>query len=80
MYSPDKQGEYVPEVGTSPFSVQGLTDALTALETEVTEVQLLSMEFALKLDMMMADHLGHPHLPPPPTFSWNAGMLMQVLE
>ena len=38
MYSPDNQGEYVPEVGTPSFSVQGSSDALTALET-VTEVQ-----------------------------------------
>ena len=38
MYSPNEQGEYVPEVGVPSFSVQGLSDALTALET-VTEVQ-----------------------------------------
>ena len=38
MYSPDDQGEYVPKVGTSSFSVQGLSDALTALDTEVMEV------------------------------------------
>ena len=37
MYSPNKQGEYVQEVGVPSFSVQGLSDALTALET-VTEV------------------------------------------
>ena len=55
MYSPDDQGEYVPEVGTSSFSVQGLSDALTALDTEVTEVQPPSEEFALQLKVMMAD-------------------------
>ena len=38
MYSPDDQGEYVPEVGMLSFSVQGLSDALTALDTEVMEV------------------------------------------
>ena len=38
MYSLDEQGEYVPKVGAASFSVQGLSDALTALET-VTEVQ-----------------------------------------
>ena len=47
MYSPDEQGEYVSKVGASNFSVQGLSNALTALETEVTEVQLPSVEFAL---------------------------------
>ena len=27
MYSPDDQGEYVPELGVPSFSVQGLLDA-----------------------------------------------------
>ena len=49
MYSPDNQGEYMPEVGTLSFSVQRSSDALTVLET-VTEV-------------MMADCPGHPHPP-----------------
>ena len=48
MYSPDNQGEYVPKVGALSFSVQGLSDALTALET-MTEVQPPSEEFALQL-------------------------------
>ena len=47
MYSPDEQGGYVPEVGASSFSVQGLSDALAALDSEVTEVQPSSEEFAL---------------------------------
>ena len=34
MYLPDDQGEYAPEVGMLSFSVQGLLDALTALETD----------------------------------------------
>ena len=33
MYSLDGQGEYAPKVGVPSFSVQGLSDALTALET-----------------------------------------------
>ena len=33
MYSLDDQGEYTPEVGALSFSVQELSDALTALET-----------------------------------------------
>ena len=65
MYSPDDQGEYVHEVGALSFSIQGLSDALTALET-MTEVQPPSEEFALQLEVMMADQSGHPH---PPAFS-----------
>ena len=34
-------------------------------------------EYALMLEVMMADHLGQPH---PPMFSWNAGMVMHVLK
>ena len=64
MYSPDEQGEYTPEAaapdGVLHFSIQGLMDALT---TEVPDMQLLlSVEFTLQLEVMMADHLGHPHL------------------
>ena len=58
-YSPDGQGEYAPEVGAPSFSIQGLSDALTALET-VTEVQPPSEEFALQLEVMIANHPGHP--------------------
>ena len=47
MYSPDDQGEYVPKAGVSSFSVQGLSNALTALDIEVT----------------MADHPGYLHPP-----------------
>ena len=68
MYSPDNQGEYVPKVGAPSFSIQGLLDALMALET-VTEVQSPPEEFALQLEVTMADHQGHPR---PPVFSWNA--------
>ena len=38
MYSPDDQGEYVPELGVQNLSIQGLSDALTSLEFEVTVV------------------------------------------
>ena len=57
--------------------VQGLSDALTALETEVMEVQLPSVEFALQLKVTMGDCLGCPH---PPAFLWNAGMVMHMLK
>ena len=77
MYSPDDQGEYMPEAHTLNFSVQGLSDALTALDTEVTMVQPLSEEFALLLKVTMADHPGHPC---PPTFSWNVERVMHILK
>ena len=81
MYSPDEQGEYIPEAatpkGVPPFPAQGLMDTLI---TEVPDVQLLlSVEFALQLKVMMADCLGHP-CPPPPAFSWNVGMVMHILK
>ena len=76
MYSPEYQGEYTPEVGALSFSVQGISYALTALET-VTEVQSPSEEFALQLEVMMADCTGHLH---PSTFSWNTGMALHVLK
>ena len=80
MYLPDDQGEYGTDVGMSSFTVQGLLDALTTLDTgvtEVTEVPLRAGEFALQLEVLMANHPGHPH---PPTFSWNMGMVMHVLK
>ena len=70
MYTPDDQREYVPKAGVPSFSVQGLSDALTALDTEVIVVQPPSEEFTLLLEVTMADHPGHPC---PPTFSWNVG-------
>ena len=76
MYSFDDQGEYVPEVGMLSFYVQGLLDALMALET-VTEVQPLPEEFALQLKVMMANC---PGCQCPPAFSWNVGMVLHVLK
>ena len=76
MYLPDNRGEYMPKVGMLSFSVQGLSDALTALET-VTEVQPPPEEFALQLEVMMADH---PGCPCPPVFLWNEGMVLHVLK
>ena len=56
---------------------KGCLDTLTALDTEVTMVQPPSEEYALLLEVTMADHPGHPH---PPVFFWNAGMVMHVLK
>ena len=76
MYLPDDQGEYAFEVDVLSFSIQGLSDMLMALET-VTKVQPMPEEFVLQLEVMMADHPGHPC---PPVFSWNAGMILHVLK
>ena len=38
LYLPDNQGEYGTDAGTSSFTVQGLSDALTTLDTGVMEV------------------------------------------
>ena len=55
MYLPDDQGEYMPKAGTQNFSIQGLLDALTFLESEVTVVQPPAKEYALLLEVTMAD-------------------------
>ena len=55
MYLPDDQGGYVPESGMQNFSVQGLSDVLRSLESEVTMVQPLAEEYALLLEVTMAD-------------------------
>ena len=43
----------------------------------MTVVQPLAEEYALLLEVTMADHPGHPR---PPTLSWNAGMVLHVLK
>ena len=45
----------VPESGMQNFSIQGLSDALTSLESEVTVVQSLAEKYALLLEVTMAD-------------------------
>ena len=55
MYSPDNQGDYMPKAGMQNFSIQGLSDMLTSLESEVTVVQLPAEEYALLLEVTMAD-------------------------
>ena len=70
MYSPDDQGEYTSLDEAPPFSMQGLSDALVDVGEGTGETP--AEEYALMLEVMMADHPGRPH---PPTFSWNAGWL-----
>ena len=55
MYSPDDKGEYMPEVSTQNFSVQGLLDVLMSLESEVTGVQSPAEKYTLLLEVTMAD-------------------------
>ena len=75
MYSPDDQGEYTSLDEALQFSLQGLSDALADVGEGTGETS--AEEYALMLEMMMADHPGQPH---PPTFSWNVGMVMHILK
>ena len=75
MYSPDEQGEYTPLDGTPRFSMQGLSDALADIREGINEPP--AEEYTMMLEVTMADHPGRPR---PPTFSWNAGMVMHVLK
>ena len=77
MYSHDEQGEYAPKEGAPCFSVQGLSDALTEIGQEVTEVQPPVGEYAMLLEVMMVDH---PGCLCPLSFSWNVGMVMHILK
>ena len=75
MYSPDEQGEYTLLDGTPRFSVQGLSNTLADVREGITEPP--AEEYAMMLEVTMANHPGQPH---PPTFSWKAGMVMHVLK
>ena len=76
MYSPDEQGEYMPEAGMQNFSVQGLMEALTTLDPEVTEVLQPEEEYALLLEITV----DRPGCPRPPVFSWYSSMVLHVLK
>ena len=73
----DDQGEYVPEAGAQNFSIQGLSDMLTSLKSEVTVVQPPAEEYDLLLEVTVADQPRHLH---PPAFSWNASMILHILK
>ena len=75
MYSPDDQGEYTSLDEAPCFSLQGLSDALVDIGEGTGETSV--EEYAMMLEVMMADHPGRPH---PPTFSWNVGMVMHALK
>ena len=75
MYSPDDQGEHTSLDEALQFSMQGLSDALADVGEGTGETP--AEEYTIMLEVMMADRLGWPS---PPTFSWNAGMVMHVLK
>ena len=54
---------------------EGLSDALAGVGEGKDETP--AEEYAMILEVMMAEQPGQPH---PPTFSWNAGMVMHVLK
>ena len=55
--------------------MQGLSNALVGVGEGIDETP--AEEYAMMLEVVMADHPGWPH---PPTFSWNVEMVMQVLK
>ena len=75
IYSPDEQGEYAPLNGAPRFSMQGLSDALADVGEGITEPP--AEEYAMILEVMMADHPGWLH---PPAFFWNVGMVIHILK
>ena len=75
MYSPDDQGQYTPLDEAPHFSLQGLSDAFADIGEGTGETSM--EEYTLMLEVMMADRPGRPN---PPTFSWNAGMVMHILK
>ena len=75
MYSPDEQGEYTLLDGAPRFSMQVLSDAQADVGEGINETPV--EEYAMMLEVMMADCPGQPH---PPTFSWNMGMVIHVLK
>ena len=77
MFSPNESGEYTLRDDVARFTVQGLRDALTAAESTVTEPQCPMDEYIIQLEVTMADWPSRPH---PPAFSWNAGMILHVLQ
>ena len=61
MYSPDDQGEYTSLDSTPQFSVQGLSNALVDVGEGMDGTP--AEEYAMMLEVTMADCPGHPILP-----------------
>ena len=77
MFSPNEPGEYMQHDDIARFTVQGLRDALTAAESTLTGPPHPMDEYIIQLEVMMADWPSRLH---PPSFSWNAGMILHVLK
>ena len=75
MYTRDDQGEYMLLDSAPQSSMQGLSDVLADVGEGIDETP--AEECAMMLEVTMADHPGWSR---PPTFSWNAGMVMYVLK
>ena len=75
MYSPDDQGEYTSLDEAPQFSMQGLSNVLADVGEGTGETP--AEEYAMMLEVTMVDCPGWLH---PPTFSWNAGMVMHILK
>ena len=75
MYSPDDQREYMSLDEALHFSLQGLSDTLADVREGMGQTSV--EEYALTLEVMMADCPGQPC---PSAFSWNVGMVMHVLK
>ena len=55
IYSPNESGEYMPHGDMLNFTVQGLWDALTKVESVVTEPPAPADEFIIQLEVTMAN-------------------------
>ena len=55
--------------------MQGLSNVLVNVEEGIVETP--AEEYAMMLEVMMADSPGRPH---PPTFSCNVGMVMHIVK
>ena len=61
MYSPDDQGEYTSLDEAPQFSVQGLSNVLVDVEEGTGKTP--AEEYAMMLEVTMADCPGQPHSP-----------------
>ena len=77
VFSPNESEEYMPHSDAPIFTVQGLRDALSEVESAVTGLLCPADEFIIQLEVTMVDQPGRPC---PPAFLWNGGMVQHMLE
>ena len=58
MLSPSEAGEYMPHEDMAWFTVQGLMDALTTVESTVIEWLLPLEEYVIQLEVTMVEWPG----------------------